>query len=75
MYFKINCFLGAQSCKHSIDGDDLEAAEDYSVLKPGPASAEFVELAELIMTEDGIQIPTNADDGLALYRHLKSLLD
>ena len=34
-----------------------------------------IKLAELIMTEDEIEVPSNADEGLVLYRHLRSLLD
>ena len=52
--------------------NDLEAAEEYSISKPGPASAEFTELAEFIMMEGGIQLPTNSDEALKLYRHLKT---
>lgn len=53
----------------------MEAAEEYSTSKPAPASSEFVELADIVMTEDEIEVPTNADEGLVLYRHLKSLLE
>ena len=53
----------------------MEAAEEYSTSKPVPTSSEFIELVDLIMTEDEIEIPTNADEGLVLYRHLKSLLE
>lgn len=67
--------LGSQSCKHPVCSDDLEAAEEYSISKPGPASAEFTELAEFIMMEAGIQAPTNSDDALKLYRHLKASIE
>ncbi|XP_065888426.1 uncharacterized protein [Dysidea avara] len=63
-----------RSYKHPIDNDDIEAAEEYSCLKPEPTSPEFKELAELLMAEAGINSPTNADEGLALYRHLKSAI-
>ena len=53
----------------------MEAAEEYSILKPASASSQFVELANLVMTEDEIEVPTNADEGLVLYKHLKSLLE
>ena len=35
----------------------------------------LIELVDLIMTEDELEVPTNADEGLVLYRHLKSLLE
>ena len=47
----------------------------YTILKPAPASSEFVELADVVMTEDEIEVPTNADEGLVLYKHLKLLLE
>ena len=59
--------IGAQSYKHSVDCDDLEAAEEYSVVKPAPVSSEFIDLVELIMTEDEIEVPSNTDEGLILY--------
>ena len=50
--------------------NDLEAAEEYSTLKPGLAAAEFTELAEFMMMEGGIQMPTNSDEASKLYRYL-----
>ena len=72
--FFIMSVLDCRSYKHPIDNDDIEAAEEYSCLKPEPTSPEFKELAELLMAEAGINSPTNADEGLALYRHLKSAI-
>ena len=59
----------------SVDCDDMEAAEEYTILKPAPASSEFVELADFVMTEDEIEVLTNADEGLLLYKQLKTLLE
>ena len=53
----------------------MEAAEEYTISKSAPASSEFVELADFVMTEDEIEVSTNADEGLVLYTHLKSLLE
>ena len=53
----------------------MEAAEEYSTLNSAPASSEFIDLVDTIMTEDEIELPTNADEGLVLYRHLKSVLE
>ena len=39
-----------------VDHDDLEAAEEYSISKPAPASSEFIELVNLIMIEDEIEV-------------------
>ena len=48
----------------------MEATEEYNTSKSAPASSAFTELIDLIMTEDEIEIPTNADKGLVLYRYL-----
>ena len=59
--------LDTSSYKHIFDCNDLEAAEKYSISKPAPASSEFIELVNLIMTKDEIEVPSNADEGLVLY--------
>ena len=47
-----------------VDCDDLEAAEGCNISKPAPASSEFIELINLIMTEDEIEVSSNVDKGL-----------
>ena len=54
--------------------DDLEAAEEYCISKPEPASAEFTELADFIMMDAGIQPPSTSDEAFKLYRHLKAAM-
>lgn len=58
--------LDSQSYKHPVNDDDLEAAKEYSISKPDAASSEFIEFAQLLMAEAGIQQPTNADEGLMI---------
>ena len=53
----------------------MEAAKEYTIVKPAPVSPELLDLIELIMTEDEIEAPSNADEGLILYRHLRTLLE
>ena len=50
-------------------------AEDYSILKPGLVITEFDNLANYVMADANIQKPTNAEDGLAMYRLLKTALE
>ena len=52
--------------------NDLEAAEEYSILKPEPASAEFTELAEFMVMKGDIQMPTTSDEASKLYRYLET---
>ena len=50
-------------------------AEDYSILKPGLVITEFDNLANYVMADANIQKPTNAEEGLAIYRLLKTALE
>lgn len=58
-----------------MSSDDFDAASDYTISKPGPATQEFNDLASLIMTDEGMQEPTNPDEALAVYRLLKLTLE
>ena len=51
-----------------MDVENLIAAEDYSLSKPEPIVAEFIDLANTVMEENGILTkPKSADDALKLY--------
>ena len=59
-----------------MDVENLMAAEEYSLSKPEPVVAEFIDLANTIMEENGIlSKPKNTDDALKLYHLLKSALE
>ena len=59
---------GAVDCKHDVDIDDLDVARDMCCADlPMDSSPEFIELAELIMTEEGLRMPQNANEAQNLY--------
>ena len=68
-----HCISGTDDYICPVDADSLKAAEEYSLLKPDPAAAEFMELANVIMTDNNIRKPNNADDALQLYHLLKPM--
>ncbi|XP_065917342.1 uncharacterized protein [Dysidea avara] len=65
---------GTRSYRHTVSSDDVESAREWSVTKPCSVPKEFTDLAEHVMSEDNISKPTNADEAIVLYKHLKSVL-
>ena len=63
---KVHCLTNIQC---------VAMAEDYSILKPGLVITEFDNLANYVMADANIQKPTNAEEGLAIYRLLKTALE
>lgn len=70
-----SCISGTDDYICQVDIDSLIAAEEYSSLKPDPAPAEFIELANVIMVDNNIRKPNNPDDALQLYQLLKHVLE
>ena len=66
--------LGTVSYRHGVSDDSLESAKEWSISRPASVPQEFADLAVMIMEEDGIMPPDNADKALILYRHLKSII-
>lgn len=66
--------LGTRSYRCVVNMDDVESAREWSVNKPCPVPKEFTDLAEHVMNEDKISKPTNADQAIVLYKHLKNVL-
>lgn len=67
---------GIVECKHDVDMDELDIARemccaDFSMC----SSPEFNELAELIMTEQGMGMPENGNEASNLYLTLISEID
>ena len=59
---------GTIDYKHDADIDDLDIARDMCCSDlPMSSSPEFEALADLIMTEEGLTMPENANDARTLY--------
>ena len=58
--------------KTAVTTDDVELVEETCSLQNVqlPCSLEFISLDEIIMREDGLMMPTNANDAKALYIEL-----
>ena len=66
--------IGTHSYKHIVDDDSLKIAEDYSIAKPSAVCDEFSNFAKTVMQEDNISPPTNVEEVLMLYKHLRNEL-
>lgn len=53
-----------------VDDQDLQFVDQYAYQQPPPASAEFLQLALIIMREEQLQMPQNYNEALALYMAL-----
>ncbi|XP_073254905.1 uncharacterized protein [Porites lutea] len=59
---------GATDCKHDVDIDDLDVARDMCCDDlPLESTPEFNALAQVIMTEEGLRMPENANEAQNLY--------
>ncbi|CAB4014460.1 Hypothetical predicted protein [Paramuricea clavata] len=60
-----------------VDIDEREIAEEMCCTQPSPrgCSDEFNALAEMIMEDEGLQMPTNANEGKSLYITLLRLIE
>lgn len=54
--------------KCDIHGTDIEIAEEMcSADRPSPCSPKFTAIAEIIMMEEGLQVPQSGDESRQLY--------
>ena len=51
------------------------SAKEWSTKKPHSVPKEFEDLAVTVMNEDNISMPTDIDNALLLYKHLKGVVD
>ena len=49
--------------------------QQYTACKPSPASDEFIDLANILMNENGWFMPETCQDALELYLNLISIID
>jgi hypothetical protein len=68
--------LGSQDYLIPVDIDEREIAEEMCCTQPSPrgCSDKFNALAEMIMEDEGLQMPTNANEGKNLYITLLRLI-
>ena len=74
LYFNSEA-MGTQDYLIPVDTDEREIAQEICCTQtlPRGCSEEFNSLAEMIMEEEGLQMPTNTEDGKNLYIVLLAL--
>ena len=54
---------------------DIPLAEAYTELPDPPASLEFLQVAETVMRENSLELPTTVEEAIDLYILLTSTID
>lgn len=67
--------LGAENYLQPVDNDDLLYVQRYAVEPGPPASYEFLMAADILMSENNLQMPTSVEEALDFYIKLKCLLN
>ena len=65
-------YTGVQDYLSPIDARDIAVVETYT--EP-PAPLEFLEVAEKVMEENSLEIPTNVEQAIDLYILLTSTIE
>ena len=68
---------GAQDYSTLIDADEIEIAEDMCAMRPQAKGCcpAFKDLAEMIMEDERLELPTTIDEARQLYFVLLNLID
>ncbi len=76
MMFFLPQLYGARDYRHEVQEDDIDAVDDgicVSVAENG-CTAEFEEVAQTLMTENGLTMPQTPADAVTLFAELKELI-
>ena len=57
-----------------ISGRDLHVCKQYIKEKPAPVPIEFLDLVEILMTENNLYMPDTCEEALSLYLDLIDLI-
>ena len=66
---------GYDNCSCYVDEDDIDFCQQYTACKPSPVPDEFIDLANILMDENGWFMPETCQDALELYLNLISVID
>lgn len=67
-------FVGLEDYSCICEDADLNLCRQYACEKPEPTSVEFKRLAEILIQEENLTIPSSAEEALSLYFELLRLL-
>ena len=68
-------FPGLEDYSLGCERADLDVCWQHAHAKPESNIQEFMTLAEILMNEEGLEAPTNAEEALQIYFDLLNLLD
>ena len=66
--------VGADNYMCDISGRDLHVCKQYIKEKPAPVPIEFLNLVEILMTENNLYMPDTCEEALSLYLDLVDLI-
>lgn len=66
---------GLEDYSNQCNLHDLELCWQYAREKPSSGTPQFQALAEILMAEENLQVPSNAKEALSLYFDLVSLIE
>ena len=66
--------VGADNYMCDISGRDLHVCKQYIKEKPAPVPIEFLNLVEILMTENNLYMPDTCEEALSLYLDLIDLI-
>ncbi len=75
IWFLLHIFVDLQDCSTICDPADLDLCWKHAYEKPPTTSAEFVNLANILMEEENLIVPSNVDQALSLYFSLTNLIE
>ena len=58
----------------AADNHDIEFCKQYTEEKPVSVPLEFLDVAEILLRENGWSLPENCDDALELYMDFVNIL-
>ena len=66
---------GAQGYACGIDGRDIPVASEYAEIPDPPGSLEFLQIALILMNDQGLAMPNTIPEALNLYITLITIIE
>jgi hypothetical protein len=68
-------FEGAQDYVSGIDNRDIPVASEYAEIPDPPGSLEFLQMALILMNDQGLTMPNTIPEALNLYITLTTIIE
>lgn len=66
-HYNVLCIIGHENYSCDYDDQDFQLCQQIACDKPQPTIQEFMDLAEIVMEEENLDMPTTPQEALALY--------